>query len=86
MQGYHNAVLAGVLPTTTNGLNVQLTPSEREALEKAVSAEYLEKQGLREGTMASLATSDHKLCTGRVEIQNDGCMASEAIDGRSIGL
>ncbi|MEI7298283.1 gamma-mobile-trio protein GmtX [Paraburkholderia tropica] len=34
----------------TNGLDAHLTPSEREALEKAVSAEYLERQGLREGT------------------------------------
>ncbi|MFM0564629.1 gamma-mobile-trio protein GmtX [Paraburkholderia sediminicola] len=28
----------------------QLAPSEREALQKAVSADHLEKQGLREGT------------------------------------
>jgi len=27
----------------------QLTPSEREALQKVVSAEYLEERGLREG-------------------------------------
>jgi hypothetical protein len=30
--------------------NEQLTPSESEALQKAVSPEHLEKQGLREGT------------------------------------
>lgn len=28
----------------------KLTPSEREALQKAVSAEYLEERGLREGS------------------------------------
>ncbi|MDR5777143.1 MULTISPECIES: gamma-mobile-trio protein GmtX [unclassified Caballeronia] len=38
-----------VLPTR-GGLNTQLTPSEREALEKVVSADYLKRQGLREGT------------------------------------
>lgn len=30
--------------------SVQLTPSEREALQNAVSADYLENQGLREGS------------------------------------
>ncbi|CAB3723801.1 MULTISPECIES: gamma-mobile-trio protein GmtX [Paraburkholderia] len=39
-----------VLPTTTNGNDAQLTPSEREALEKAVSADYLEGHGLHEGS------------------------------------
>jgi hypothetical protein len=37
-------------PTTTNGHNAQLTPSEREALGKAVSADYLERHGLHEGS------------------------------------
>ncbi|MEZ2311639.1 gamma-mobile-trio protein GmtX [Paraburkholderia sp. RCC_158] len=42
---------ATVLPTMTDGHNSgQLTPSEREALEKAICAGHLEKQGLREGT------------------------------------
>lgn len=31
-------------------MSSQLTPSEREALKKAVSAEYLEERGLREGS------------------------------------
>ncbi|MFL9886240.1 gamma-mobile-trio protein GmtX [Paraburkholderia agricolaris] len=39
-----------VLPTTTSGHIAQLTPSEREALEKSVSADYLERHGLREGS------------------------------------
>jgi hypothetical protein len=35
---------------TVLALSAQLTPSEREALKKAVSAEYLEERGLREGS------------------------------------
>jgi hypothetical protein len=31
-------------------LSAQLTPSEREALQKAVSASYLEERGLKEGS------------------------------------
>lgn len=31
-------------------MGAQLTPSEREALRKAVSADYLEERGLREGS------------------------------------
>lgn len=31
-------------------LSAQLTPSEREALEKAVSPDYLEDRGLKEGS------------------------------------
>jgi hypothetical protein len=41
---------AATLPGTIFGHNEQLTPSERESLQKAVSADHLEKQGLREGT------------------------------------
>ena len=41
---------AATLPGTMFGHNEQLTSSEREALQKAVSADHLEKQGLREGT------------------------------------
>lgn len=36
-------------PVTVLSMAAQLTPSEREALQKAVSAEYLEERGLREG-------------------------------------
>lgn len=39
-----------VLPTTTHGHDAQLTPSEREALEKAVSADYLDGHGLHESS------------------------------------
>lgn len=37
-------------PVSVSALSVQLTPSEREALQKAVSAAYLEERGLREGS------------------------------------
>ena len=37
-------------PVTVLAMAVQLTPSEREALQKAVSAHYLEERGLREGS------------------------------------
>lgn len=39
---------------TMSGHHEQLTSSEREALQKAVSADHLEKQGLREGTHGEL--------------------------------
>lgn len=41
---------AAVGSTLTSSHSAQLTPSEREALEKAVSADYLERHGLREGS------------------------------------
>ncbi|MGF6408372.1 gamma-mobile-trio protein GmtX [Paraburkholderia sp. MM5482-R1] len=44
------SAVATVLPTTTSVHKAELTPSEREALEKAICAGHLEKQGLREGT------------------------------------
>lgn len=37
-------------PVTVLAMAAQLTPSEREALQKAVSAHYLEERGLREGS------------------------------------
>ncbi len=40
----------GMQPVTVLALSAQLTPSEREALQKAVSADYLEERGLREGS------------------------------------
>jgi hypothetical protein len=40
----------GTQPVAVLALSAQLTPSEREALQKAVSAEYLEERGLREGS------------------------------------
>lgn len=40
----------GMQPVTVLALAAQLTPSEREALQKAVSPDYLEERGLREGS------------------------------------
>lgn len=40
----------GTQPVTVLALSAQLTPSEREALQKAVSSDYLEERGLREGS------------------------------------
>lgn len=40
----------GAQPVTVLAMAAKLTPSEREALQKAVSAEYLEERGLREGS------------------------------------
>ncbi|MDH0513600.1 gamma-mobile-trio protein GmtX [Comamonas terrigena] len=40
----------GTLPVAVLSLSAQLTPSEREALQKAVSASYLEERGLKEGS------------------------------------
>ncbi|RDK05265.1 gamma-mobile-trio protein GmtX [Cupriavidus lacunae] len=37
--------------------SAQLTPSEREALKKAVSADYLENQGLREGSYGEIVNA-----------------------------
>ncbi len=37
-------------PVAVVEMSAQLTPSEREALEKAVSADYLEDRGLKEGS------------------------------------
>lgn len=37
-------------PVAVLALSAQLTPSEREALQKAVSADYLEEHGLKEGS------------------------------------
>ena len=44
------AVGLGVLAVAVLALSAQLTPSEREALQKAVTADYLEERGLREGS------------------------------------
>ncbi|MBP0639707.1 gamma-mobile-trio protein GmtX [Cupriavidus sp. AcVe19-6a] len=44
------AAAPGTQPVTVLVPSAQLTPSEREALWKAVSADYLENQGLREGS------------------------------------
>jgi hypothetical protein len=40
----------GSQPVAVLAMAAQLTPSEREALQKAVSADYLEERDLREGT------------------------------------
>lgn len=44
------AAAPGVQPVAVLALSAQLTVSEREALQKAVSAGYLEDRGLREGS------------------------------------
>lgn len=44
------AAAPGMQPVTVLAPSAQLTPSEREALQNAVSADYLENQGLREGS------------------------------------
>src|ERR1700682_2692016 len=41
---------SGSEPVTVLAMTAQLTPSEREALEKAVQADYLEERGLQEGS------------------------------------
>lgn len=40
----------GAQPVAVLALSAQLTPSEKEALQKAVSADYLEERGLKEGS------------------------------------
>lgn len=40
----------GAQPVAVLALSAQLTPSERDALQKAVSADYLEERGLKEGS------------------------------------
>ena len=40
----------GAQPVAVLALSAQLTPSEREALQKAVSADYLDERGLKEGS------------------------------------
>jgi hypothetical protein len=45
---------ADAQPVTVLALAAQLTPSEREALKKAVSAEHLEERGLQEGSHGEL--------------------------------
>ncbi len=44
------AAAPGAHPVAVLALSAQLTPSEREALQKAVSADYLEERGLNEGS------------------------------------
>jgi hypothetical protein len=44
------AAASGAQPVTVLAMATQLTPSEREALQKAVSDDYLEARGLREGS------------------------------------
>lgn len=48
--GVSTSAAPGESPLTVLALSTQLTPSEREALQKAVSADYLEERGLNEGS------------------------------------
>lgn len=47
---------SGTQPVTVLALSAQLTPSEREALQKAVSHNYLEERGLREGSHGEIVS------------------------------
>jgi len=47
----------GAATTATSAMAAQLTPSEREALQKAVSAHYLEERGLREGSHGEIVNA-----------------------------
>ncbi len=44
------AIVPGAQPVAVVAVSAQLTSSEREALQRAVSASYLEERGLREGS------------------------------------
>ena len=50
------AVVPGAPPVAVLALAAQLTPSEREALQQAVSPDYLEEQSLREGSHGEIVT------------------------------
>ncbi|MFI7803317.1 hypothetical protein PSFL_44460 [Pseudomonas sp. DD1] len=49
-QGANIAAAPGMQPTAVLAMSAQLTPSEREALQRAISPSYLEDRGLREGS------------------------------------
>jgi len=51
------AAAPGTQPVTMLAPSAQLTPSEREALRNAVSADYLENQGLREGSHGEIVNA-----------------------------
>jgi hypothetical protein len=55
------SVAPGAQPVTVLTMAAQLTPSEQEALQKAVSADYLEERGLREGSHGEIKNQ-----TGRI--------------------
>lgn len=55
--GATNAAAPGTQPVTVLAPSAQLTPSEREALQNAVSADYLENQGLREGSHGEIVNA-----------------------------
>ena len=48
--GANVSAAPGTQPVAVLAMSAQLTPSEREALQKAVSASYLEERGLKEGS------------------------------------
>lgn len=49
-QGVPASTVQGAQPVTVLAPSAQLTPSEREALQQAVSADYLDERGLHEGS------------------------------------
>lgn len=50
------ATVVATQPVTVLAIAAQLTPSEREALQKAVSADFLKARGLREGSHGEIVT------------------------------
>jgi len=56
---HHNTIFAASeeQPTFVLALSAQLTPSEHLALQKAVSAEYLEQRGLKEGSHGEIVNA-----------------------------
>ena len=51
------AAAPGAQPVTVLAMTSQFTPSEREALQKAVSADFLEARGLREGSHGEIVNA-----------------------------
>jgi hypothetical protein len=51
------AAAPGGQPVTVLALSSQLTPTEREALQNAVSCDYLEERGLREGSHGEIVNA-----------------------------
>jgi hypothetical protein len=60
-QGATLAAALGGQPVTVLALSSQLTPTEREALQKAVSRDYLEERGLREGSHGEIVNAHGRI-------------------------
>jgi len=55
------AAAPGGQPVAVLALSAQLTPSEREALQKAISADYLEERGLKEGSHGEIVNKRSRI-------------------------